>query len=277
VDFSREWYDAQTKIMIRTTVITCIAALVVGITVALLLISKSRKRVHTVNEQLGELSTSLETLMWEVRGMAGVGMPAAEEHDEAEQYDIDDLDTLTRRLAAMQKDLHVQIDKVHEQAYYDKATGVMNKECYLSTQKVMDDMVKEGLAEFSILAFSMNELTDINRTSGHEYGDMALADSAGVLSSVFGKERVFHVDGAEFIVIADTTSKSDIQNNFSKVVFRMAAENVKEKAYHQRLTLSMGYAVYNPETDRSYLDVYRRADRMRIEDKTGRSAWQDKG
>ena len=275
VDFSREWFDAQSEAMIRTTVVMCVASLVVGVAVATLLINRSRKRVRTVNEQLGALSVSFDTLMMEVRSMAGAGMSDYAGHGSAEQYDIDDLDSLTRQIAAMQKDLHVQIEKVHEQAYFDKTTGVMNQECYLSTQKVMEDMVAEGLAEFSILIFNLNELTAINRTYGHEFGDMALKDTAGVLSSVFGRDRVFRVGGDEFIVIAETTSKSDIQNGFSKVDFRMAAENVKERPYPEKLSLSMGYAVYDPETDREYMDVYRRADQMRNEDRAARAARPD--
>ncbi len=266
VDFSREWYDAQTGAMIKTTAATCAASLVVGVAIALLLVERSRRRVRTVNEQLGEMSASFETLMLEVRNMAGVATPDADDHREAQQYDIDDLDSLTRRIAAMQEDLHDEIEKVHQQAYYDMTTGVMNKECYLSTQKVMDDMVKEGLADFSILIFNVNELTRLNRTCGHEFGDMALRDTAGVLSSAFGKDRVFRIGGGEFIVIADTTSKSDIQSSFSSVEFRMAKENVKEKPYKTQLSLSMGYAVFDPETDHEYMDVYRRAEAMRNED-----------
>jgi len=275
VDFSREWYDAQIKAMVRTTNIACVAFLVVGIAIAMLLINKSRARVRTVNEHLKGLSVGLETLMLEVQNMAGVDISDAAGGEETERFDIDDLDSLTRKLAAMQADLHAQIDQVHEQAYFDKTTGVMNKECYLSTQNVMDDMVREGLAEFSILIFNLNELSEINRTYGHGYGDMALKDAANALSSVFGKDRVFRIGGDEFIAIAETTSLSDIQNGFSSVDFRIAAENVKEKPYHTHLSLSMGYAVFDPETDKSFMDVYRRADRMRDESRPACSARHD--
>ncbi|MBO4915969.1 MAG: diguanylate cyclase [Oscillospiraceae bacterium] len=272
VDFSREWYDGHVEAMVKTTVVTCVTSLVVGVAVALLLISRSRSRVRKVNEQLGELSTGFETLMLEVKNITGVEMGEIDTGRETEQYNIDDLDSLTRRIAAMLTDLHDQIEKVHGQAYYDLTTGVMNKECYLSTQKVMDDMVREGLADFSILLFNINELIEINRTCGHEYGDMALKDAASVLSSAFGKDRVFRIGGGEFIVIMETTSKSDIQNGFSSVEFRMAKENVKEKPYRHKLSLSMGYAVFDPETDQEYMDVYRRAEEMRNEDVAAYSA-----
>ncbi|MBE7003159.1 MAG: diguanylate cyclase [Ruminococcaceae bacterium] len=273
VDFTREWYDEQSGAMLRTTVLTCAASLVVGVAVALVLIDRSRKRVHTVNEQLGELSVSMEALMLEVRNLAGVDAPGS--GVEMEQYDIDDLESLTQRLAAMKADLNYQIGKVHEQAYYDPATGVMNKECYLSTQKVMDDMVREGLAEFSILIFNLNELIEINIACGHAYGDMAVKDTADVLSSVFGRDRVFRIGGGEFIVIAETTSKSDMQSALSSVELRVAKENVKEKPYKLHLSLSMGYAVLDPETDHEYMDVFRRAESMRNEDVAAYAAKHD--
>lgn len=267
VDFSREWYDAQTGAMTRTTIIICVVSLVVGIAVAMLLIRSGRKRVLTLNEQLNKLSVSIETLMLEVKNLAGVDISDTVEQREAEQFDIDDLDSLTKRIAAIQSDLTAQIDKVHEQAYYDKTTGVMNKECYLSTKNVMDDMAREGFAEFSILIFDLDELAEINRVCGHEYGDMALKDTAVILRSVFGRDRVFRTGGQEFTVIAETTSMSDIQNSFSRVDFQIAAENAKEKPYEQSLSLSMGYAVFDPETDRDYMDVFRRADQMRNENR----------
>lgn len=272
VDFSKEWYDGHVEAMVRTTVVTCVTSLVVGVAVALLLVGRSRNRVHKVNEQLGELSSGFETLMLEVKNITGVESAEFDTRSETEQYDIDDLDSLTSRISVMLSDLHDQIEKVHGQAYYDLTTGVMNKECYLSTQKVMDDMVREGLADFSILLFNINELIEINKACGHEYGDMALKDAANVLSSVFGKDRVFRIGGGEFIVIVETTSKSDIQNGFSSVEFRMAKENVKEKPYKHQLSLSMGYAVFDPETDHEYMDVYRRAEEMRNEDVAAYSA-----
>lgn len=261
VDFSREWYDEQIAAMIRTTALMCAAFLVVGVVIALLLISKSKKRVHKVNEQINKMSDSFETLMKEVRIMAGSGASAANSR-ETELYDIDDLNSLMRKLSAMQKELHVQTEKIHEQACYDRTTGVMNKECYQSLQYELDAMIQEKLAQFSLLIFSVNELGPINRLYGQECGDAALADAALVLSSVYGKERVFRIGGGEFRVIADTTSETNIKNDFSKVDFRMATENTKEKAYQMPVSFSMGYAVYDPETDHEYADVYHRADQM---------------
>ncbi|MCR4762666.1 MAG: diguanylate cyclase [Lachnospiraceae bacterium] len=263
VDFSVEWYNKQIRAMTLVTIVICILSLVIGLSAALLLIKSSKKRVRTVNEQLNKLSVSIEALMLEVRNMAGDNEANPTDSGETKQYDIDDLDSLTQKIDVMLSDLGTQIDKVHEQAYYDRVTGVMNKECYLSTKNVMDDMAKEGFAEFSILIYSLNALSEINRVYGHEYGDMALSDAAGILASVFGKERVFRTGGEEFTVITETTSISDIQNGFSRVDFQIAAENAREKPYHHTLSLSMGYAVFDPENDHGYMDVFQRADQMR--------------
>lgn len=263
VDFSREWFDAQTNAMTRTMIIMCTISLLISLAFALLLIRSWRVRVHRVNEQLNHLSDEFEALMTEIRNMAGIDMSDAAQRRDTAQYDIDELDSLTRRIDDMQSDLIVQIEKVHEQAYYDKTTGVLNKECYLSTKNVIDDMAKEGYTEFSILIFALNELTGINRIMGHEYGDMALRDIADILSEVYGRDRVFRIGGEEFTVIEETISVSDIQNGFSRVDFKLAAENAKEKPYQLKLSLSMGYAIYDAETDHAYLDVFRRADQMK--------------
>lgn len=262
VDFSRDWYDTQFTAMIRTTVMTCVASLIVGVAIAIVLIERSRRRVRGVNMQISKMSDSFEALMREVRIMAGTGMPDKSSRREAQQFDIEDLDSLMRQISAMQKELHLQAEKVHEQACFDRTTGVMNKECYQSIQYEMDTMIQEGMADFSLLIFSVNELGAVNRLYGQECGDRALADAAGVLSSVYGKERVFRIGGGEFRVVTDTTSEPNIQNDFSKVDFRMATENTKEKPYQMPISFSMGYAVYDAEKDKEYADVYHRADLM---------------
>ncbi len=276
VDFSKEWYDEQLEAMVSTTVITCAASLLAAVAIATLLIVRNRKRIRGVNEQINKMSVSFETLMREVHIMSGSGAGAAGRKAAAEQqYDIDDLDSLMRKFSTMQKELRFQAEKIHEQACYDRTTGVMNKESYQSVRGELDDMIREGRAAFSVMIFSVNELGPINRLYGQESGDAALTDAANVLSSVYGKERVFRIGGGEFRVIADTTSEQNIKNGFSKVDFRMATENTKEKNYQMPISFSMGYAVYDRETDREYADVYHRADQMMNAEKASYNAKQN--
>ena len=79
----------------------------------------------------------------------------------------------------------------------------------------------------------------------------------------------------EFRVISDTTLEPNIKNDVSKVDFRMATENTRGKSYQMPLSFSMGYAVYDPETDHEYADVYHRADQMMNGEKAAYHAKHD--
>ncbi|MBR5088957.1 MAG: GGDEF domain-containing protein, partial [Ruminiclostridium sp.] len=165
-------------------------------------------------------------------------------------------------------ELYFQIASVKEQAYLDGMTGVRNKASYLNTEKHINEMIKTGNAAFSVIVFDMNGLKSINDNLGHEYGDMAIIDATNVLSYVYDKGEIFRIGGDEFIVILNNVSETEVQNSISQLEYRIAAENTNERPYKKPLSMSMGYAIFQPDTDKAYRDVFHRADKRMYDDKS---------
>lgn len=267
VDFSKEWYDRKVAPMILTTVISVVSSLLVALVVIMTLTSKNRMRIRMVNAQLNELADYFDKLMHEVRNMSGINVTGESTDRRKEQYDADDIDSIRMNILSLHDELYVQIANVKEQAYLDGMTGVRNKASYLNTEKLINEMIKDGSAAFAVIVFDMNGLKSINDDLGHEFGDMAIIDATNVLASVYDKGEIFRIGGDEFIVILSTASETEVQNSMTRLDYQIAEANLVEKPYKRPLSMSMGYAVYRQGKDKEYKEVFHRADKQMYEDK----------
>ena len=82
-----------------------------------------------------------------------------------------------------------------------------------------------------------------------------------------GGDSIYRIGGDEFVVVC-----SDMEMECTKEKISLFEEAVEE--YNRRndceelyLQMAIGMAVYNPETDNEYMDVFRRADSAMYEDK----------
>jgi diguanylate cyclase (GGDEF)-like protein len=272
VDFSKQWYDSKVAPMFWTTVITSASSLLVAAALIITITSRNRQRIRVVNLQLNELADNFERLMQEVRNMSGVNV-SGNTGDTATQLGSvkyegdDDIESMRMKILALHDELHTQIEKVKAQAYLDGMTGVKNKTSYLQTEKHINETVQEGTAAFSVIVLDMNGLKGINDELGHEYGDMAIIDATNALASVYDKGNIYRIGGDEFIVILNTISEEEIKNSISRLDYRIAHDNATEKPYKRPLSISVGYAIFDKNSDHEYKDVFHRADKQMYEDK----------
>lgn len=117
------------------------------------------------------------------------------------------------------------------------------------------------------MVFDLNGLKEINDSFGHECGDLALADAARVLSEAFGKEKVYRIGGDEYIAVTEHMNEEMIRECFAVIDSLTEEINSRDRDYVYPLGISRGYAVYDPDTDDDYTEVFRRADFMMYDDK----------
>ena len=157
--------------------------------------------------------------------------------------------------------------RLSELAITDALTGICNKAAYLDHIHELDDRIKAGEAVFSVAVFDLNGLKAINDNYGHECGDIAIKDTAKVLISVFGREKLYRIGGDEFIAVLNNKTQDETEHLFRLVELALIEENKTEKAYKTALSLSKGCSEYQAERDNGYRDVFRRADKAMYEDK----------
>lgn len=273
VDFGVQWYRAQIRRQTLSIVVSSLISLFIGALTILLAMSRTRKKVQVLYNELSSLSSDVEKMTEEIA-------PAPDEYeqtdDNPDQSDADiseirpsekTIEALGGKIRSTQAKLRTYIARVHEQAYTDTMTGVGNKTAYLDLVKLLNRRIEDDNASFSIAVFDINGLKRINDNYGHEYGDMIITDAASAIRKVFGREHLFRIGGDEFIAVPEQTSEENLSALFRALDEEVARFNAEEKQYETPLSFSKGFAVYKPELDDEFKSVFKRADEAMYHDK----------
>ena len=152
-------------------------------------------------------------------------------------------------------------------AYVDSLTKVKNKTAYDDTTKYIDSQIKNGMAEFAVIMCDLNYLKIINDNYGHQAGDLALKRAAELLCTAFPMSSVFRIGGDEFVIIPSGIEYARLDEHLRNIKNMLDAERASSDELDKRVSISVGSAAFNHNTDHSYRDVYERADMMMYEEK----------
>ena len=264
VDFSADWYNEQVNKLVRTVLIVCAVSLLLGGLVVFVITEHTRRRNRQLYAELNSLADNVEDLVTEVSHTTHTEHSTRIGSDS--QTGGDDIRDLSDKIQFMQDELRTEIAHVHRMAYIDALTGISNTAAYMKMANLLDQQIQAGTAVFSVAAFDLNGLKQINDHYGHDSGDNALIDAAGVICRVFGKESVYRVGGDEFMAVILTGSGEEMDELFSRFDRELEEENNKEKSYHFPLSISKGYSIYQ-KGDPDYKTVSHRADVIMYQDK----------
>ena len=152
--------------------------------------------------------------------------------------------------------------------YTDVMTQVGNKTAYnecvdLLCKRIRD---KEPI-NFLIVVVDINDLKIVNDTYGHEYGDKLIQSGAAILKKVWGSDSTYRIGGDEFAIVCSDMEMECAKKRLS--LFEEAIEDYNRQNNCEKIYLQMaiGMAVYSSETDKEYMDVFRRADSAMYENK----------
>lgn len=180
------------------------------------------------------------------------------ERDIKEYYD---------NLLATRNDLETareHVEVLNREASIDSLTGLRNKRAY--DLAVADlERVKRP---YAIVMIDLNDLKGINDRYGHEKGDIAIRNLAGLICNVFKHSPVFRIGGDEFVVILtneDLESREGLIGRFRDEVRRSAGNGSLQP--WERTSAACGCAVYDAQTDRDAASVFKRADEDMYEHK----------
>jgi diguanylate cyclase (GGDEF)-like protein len=115
---------------------------------------------------------------------------------------------------------------------------------------------------FGIAVIDMNFLKRVNDIYGHEQGNVAIRKLCDVTTQVFSNSPVYRVGGDEFVVILKGV---DLENVDSLIEQFNAKLGSLKKDEHlepwEKISAAIGFAAFDPATDASVENVFRRADR----------------
>ena len=148
-----------------------------------------------------------------------------------------------------------------ELARKDALTGVRNKLAYDEELRSLEKSLAEGDKKFGIAVFDLDDLKGINDNYGHSKGDIAIRRMADIICNVYAHSPVFRIGGDEFTAIL----KGRDYDNAAQLAAecrRQFAENAGNKMLDrwERVSASVGYALYDDIRDGSVEVLFRHAD-----------------
>jgi diguanylate cyclase (GGDEF)-like protein len=144
----------------------------------------------------------------------------------------------------------------------DGLTGIRNKFGYMKEVEKLEEELANGETKFGIVMIDMNYLKKINDEYGHEKGDIALITVSNIICNVFVHSPVYRYGGDEFVVVLrhnDYDKIEELKTLFEKTIEEQEANESLQP--WERVSASLGYALYDPELDHDVEDVFRRADK----------------
>ncbi len=264
VDFDAKWYEQKMATNGTIILLVSVISLFAGAAIVFAITGRIRRKFRAVNNELSDLADDLENLASEFGIAAGdsdSGAVLARESGKLSGINYDDeLAKLSDKLHFIHDELRRYINEARARAYIDVMTDVGNRAAYSEILHREDEKISAGQGNFALVVVDINELKTINDNYGHENGDAIIVDSATLLKRTFGRENVYRVGGDEFLAVMDNVDEAGICERIAALDEAVEKFNATEKTYEMNLTLSRGYAVYEPEADRNFKAVFKRAD-----------------
>ena len=159
-------------------------------------------------------------------------------------------------------DTQQRADAMNELAMKDALTGIRNKTSYDAEVKKIEWKMNEDNCVFAIAMIDLNFLKRLNDTFGHDKGNIAIKKLCYIVCHVFEHSPVFRIGGDEFVLILqgdDFTRREELCAIFNRKIAEMANDKYIEP--WERVSASIGVAVYDSAIDSNVDNVFKRADK----------------
>lgn len=157
---------------------------------------------------------------------------------------------------------YVSNPSLHNMSNTDFLTGVQNRNAFeLSLNNLNNTAEKKHIA---LLSADMDRLKHINDTYGHAAGDEYIKLGCRIIQEAISDDSIlYRIGGDEFAVLMRDAGEEKARALVDKIEKKLSAENQKSKEVMlEKNSMSIGYAIFDPEQDTSLYDTLKRADAM---------------
>ena len=179
---------------------------------------------------------------------------------------VSEIELLNTAFENMATRLHEREKELRFTANRDSLTGLRNTTSYKRWVDEFDKDIANKTANFGIAVFDLNQLKKTNDTYGHDVGDKLITTAAKVISDVFKRSPVFRIGGDEFLAILRHRDLEDCEKLFLQLDLECTKASVEEKV-EIPISIARGFAMFEPDKDFCFNDVFKRADNAMYENK----------
>lgn len=160
-------------------------------------------------------------------------------------------------------------------AFTDQLTGLYNRRGFINLASNQLKISKRSRQKTLLFFADVDKMKWINDNLGHEDGDKALIDTAKILIKTFRETDIIsRIGGDEFAILAINAHDQTAEN----LLIRLNELINKSNSYKGRrfeISISIGYAEFDPGNHDSLDDLMARADRQMYEDKKNKKTGRD--
>ncbi len=167
---------------------------------------------------------------------------------------------------------HVMIETINVEkdiSNHDALTKVMSRVSYNNRMKEFDNEINEHREElkFAVCECDLNNLKMINDNFGHDHGDKYIVSCCKLICNVFKHSPVFRIGGDEFVAILQSDDYDNLEQIKKELHDFCVAEITNPVSLIEKKSFAAGFAVFDPNRDRCFADVIKRADSEMYENK----------
>ena len=175
----------------------------------------------------------------------------------SDTYEIKLLSTAFENMARNLKE-HEKLQ--HLLAYRDSLTGLRNTNSYWAWITDFDKEIESKKIVFGVMVLDINYLKETNDKYGHDVGNKLIASASQIISVIFKRSPVFRIGGDEFVVILQNRDLEDLEELIKKFDEECLNKSVMTDNEAVPVSIAKGFAMYEPEKDSNFIDVFNRAD-----------------
>ena len=148
----------------------------------------------------------------------------------------------------------------HILTYRDSLTGLRNTTSYKEWVIDFNNKLQAGDLSFGIAMLDLNYLKETNDTHGHDIGNKLIVTASQIISDTFKRSPVFRIGGDEFVVILQNRDLEEREMLFAKLESECINTPIETDNIKLRVSIAMGFSLFDPATDKNFADVFNRAD-----------------
>lgn len=168
------------------------------------------------------------------------------------------------RFAIERHQVHVALRAM---ALIDDLTGLYNRRGFQALGKQQMKIADRTRKRLSHLFVDVDNLKNINDRFGHREGDLLLLETADLLRSTFREsDLIARIGGDEFVVLAMDVASPTQEQWTARLEEQLRSRNAHPDRRYP-LSLSLGFAYYDPEFPCALSDLLDRADSLMYEQK----------
>lgn len=163
-------------------------------------------------------------------------------------------------------------ERLRQQAMRDPLTGLLNRRGFGDLARQHLALAERTHAPFCVLAMDLDGFKQVNDRFGHDVGDEALCEMAGLLlDESRDADYVGRLGGDEFVVLLTGSGPAEAQEFIARLQDLLTTRNATD-AQRFALGTSIGLAAWNPLEPSTIATMLRLADESLYADKRHRSA-----